>query len=70
MGPTGFWRESIRIDAVAKAHQRSLPAPPPKTLVVVTLWWTRTTSVSAHGRFTCKTPIFIVAGPGFEPGTP
>jgi hypothetical protein len=30
----------------------------------------RSASVKIYGRFTCKSPVFIVAGPGFEPGTP
>ena len=41
-----------------------------RKLDVVQLWWTGAASVSAHGRFTCKTPLYRVAGPGFEPGAP
>ena len=68
MGTTGLWRESKRIDAVAQAHQRSLPAPPPKTLVVVKLWWTGANLPQGFGRFTCKTPVLVSGGTQIRTG--
>ena len=56
-----------RTEAMAKGRITP-PLAPPAQLVVVTLWWAEASSASVYRRFTCKTPVFKVAGPGFEPG--
>ena len=56
-----------RTGAMAKGRITP-PLAPPAQLVVVTLWWAEASSASVYRRFTCKTPVLVVAGPGFEPG--
>jgi hypothetical protein len=51
------------------APESTLRAPPTK-LVVVQLWWLEKAPLRACARLTCKSLLFIVAGPGFEPGAP
>jgi hypothetical protein len=52
--------------AFASARFRRLPRRPGCGVFLVG----RKASVRVRGSFTCKTPLFIVAGPGFEPGAP
>ena len=52
-----------RTGAMAKGRITP-PLAPPAQLVVVTLWWAEASSASVYRRFTCKTPVLVVAGPG------
>jgi hypothetical protein len=68
-------RQAIRGSGASTEPAVGLPCvdlllAPPVQLVVVGAPVSEQVPIQVRRRFTCKSAFFIVAGPGFEPGTP